>query len=75
MAGKLESFLFGEPRDPDAARFELLREETVGGRTLLILRDALTGVLYVTGTGDSCPLTPMIYASGSPVTELRRKTD
>ena len=69
MAGKLESFLFGEPRDPDAARFELLREETVGGRTLLILRDTVTAVLYVTGTGDNCPLTPMVDVSGTPVTE------
>lgn len=68
----LEKFLFGEPKEPSAARFELLRTEEAGGRTLLILRDTVSCVLYVTGTGDNCPLTPMLHSDGTPVVNRGR---
>lgn len=62
-----EKFLSGDRKGPDASRFELLRTEEAGGRTLLILRDTVSCVLYVTGTGDNCPLTPMLHSDGTPV--------
>ena len=70
----LDKFLFGDPKEPSDARFELLRTEEIGGRILMILRDTVTCVLYVTGTGDNCPLTPMIRSDGTPVVN-RGKAD
>ncbi len=67
--------MFGTATDPDAPRFELVRTDEVGGRTLLILRDTVTAVLYVTGTGDNCPLTPLIHASGTPATASAPKAE
>lgn len=51
----------------NAPRFELLEQQGVGVRTLYVIRDTETGVCYLTGTGNDCPITSLLDAEGNPV--------
>ena len=54
-------------RNGNTPRFELLEQQGVGVRTLYVIRDTETGVCYLTGTGNDCPITPLLDAEGNPV--------
>ena len=65
---------FFEPQPENTAaddrrtpRFELIEQQGIGVRTLYVIRDTETGVCYLTGTGNDCPLTPLLDAEGNPI--------
>ena len=60
--------MFGRKKqeDPDQPRLEVLEEILLQDRVLYVLRDTVTGAEYVTGSGASCPVTPLLDPDGTP---------